>query len=137
MGIRPKRLQQLFPKVIVQSAHYSIRAVPIPSRPMKRPCYTKSDRLMGDGSPQHAARGRAQMPGRENPGAAAHHVTIAVFRRPGGSVGWCGFMTVVPAVFDPLGRIAVHLIESPRVRGEGIDRNCHASKFASAGRSHR
>ena len=56
----------------------------------------------------------------ERPGAPAPHPAAAIAARPGAAVARSALVAVVPAVLDPLQRIAMHVVQAPGIRRIGI-----------------
>src|SRR5262249_11271751 len=66
------------------------------------------------------------------PGAATKDTHFAITTGPSRTVGGRSIVGIVIAILDPLEDVAVHLIETPRVRLEGVDRECPALRVAEA-----
>src|ERR1700730_13351966 len=55
------------------------------------------------------------------PGGATYHTGWARRAKPGGAIGRCTRIVVVPAILGPLGNTAQHAIEAPGIGGELSD----------------
>src|SRR5947207_15303438 len=79
---------------------------------------------------QPHAEGRASEIRREVPGTAAKGTPTAISRSPSRPVGRCSIVVIVRTILRPFQYIAVHLVETPGIWLEGLDRQCSLSILA-------
>ena len=89
----------------------------------QRPGDPETDVVFPVADDDRVAVGRAEDPRIGAPGATAGGPNLAHPACPGGAVGRRAAIAVVLAVLHPFPHIPVHLVETPRVGLEGVDRH--------------